>query len=233
MYIPEGCARTRCGILVIKALVFDMDGLLFDSERVVQRSWEDAGNVLGLPAMGSHIYNTLGMNRTSRHAYFEREVGKHFPHDAFSEKTRERFWEIVEAEGLPVKSGARELITYASAGGLKIALATSSRSDYAFRNLKEAGIYDCFDGFVCGDMVSRSKPDPEIYLKACACVGVNPQNAIALEDSPAGIRSAYAAGMYPIMIQDLVQPDEEVAAMLLRRFKTLGEVIGLLAELNE
>lgn len=217
---------------MIEALVFDMDGLIFDSERIVQRSWEDSGEPLGLTNMGSHIYNTLGMNAHSRREYFEKAVGSHFPHEEFAELTRVRFREIVEQEGLPVKPGVRELITYAKDQGIKLAVATSTRREHASVHLKDAGLYDYFDGLVYGDMVHRSKPDPEIYVLACHSIEASAKRSIALEDSPAGIRSSHAAGMLPVMVPDLVQPPAEIEDLLFRRFETLLDVIPLLEEIN-
>lgn len=217
---------------MIEAIIFDMDGLLFDSERIVQKSWEEAGNQLGIKHMGNHIYNTLGMNLAGRNEYFSREIGTDFPHEEFAKKTRVCFYEIVEKEGLPMKPGVKELLEYGKDGGYKMAVATSSRREYAVKNLKEAGIYHFFDGAVFGDMVHRAKPDPEIYLKACESIGVNPGKSIALEDAPAGIRSAYAAGMIPVMIPDLVKPTEEIKALTYRQLDTLHEVIGLLEEMR-
>lgn len=216
----------------IEALVFDMDGLLLDSERIVQRSWEDTGNSLGIPNMGSQIYHTLGMNRASRNEYFSRVIGPDFPHEAFTLGTRKRFYEIVETEGLPVKKGAKELLEYAKSQNYKLAVATSSSEDYASHVLKEAGIFDYFDGMIFGNMVTKSKPDPEIYLKACERIGVEPAHALALEDAPGGIRSAHAAGLYPVMVPDLVQPTEEIEALLFRKYESLLDVIDLLKELK-
>lgn len=113
-----------------------------------------------------------------------------------------------------------------------MAVATSSRSGYAIHNLEAAGIYGYFDGAIFGDMVHLAKPDPEIYLKACEAIKIRPKCSIALEDAPAGIRSAYAAGMIPVMIPDLVEPDEEIKALVHRQFKTLHEVIGLLEQMD-
>ena len=87
----------------IKALIFDMDGLLFDSERIVQRSWEIAGNELGIQHMGEVIYHTLGMNRTGRNEYFRKYIRDDFPFEEFGELTRDNFWKIVDKEGLPLK----------------------------------------------------------------------------------------------------------------------------------
>ena len=217
---------------VIEGIVFDMDGLLFDSERIVQRSWEDAGNELGIRHMGSHIYHTLGMNVVGKNEYFLRVIGPDFPKEEFAARTRVRFREIVEEEGLPIKPGVLELLEYGKSRGYKMSVATSSRSGYAIHNLEEAGIYRYFDGAIFGDMVHLAKPDPEIYLKACEAIKIRPKCSIALEDAPAGIRSAYAAGMIPVMIPDLVEPDEEIKALVHRQFKTLHEVIGLLEQMD-
>ncbi len=214
---------------MIRGIVFDMDGLLFDSERVVKRSWDMAGDELGIVHMGSHIYHTLGMNLAGRTAYFTKAVGENFPHEEFFALTRRYFYKIVDLEGLSLKPGARELLEYGKESGYKMAVATSSRSGYALQNLKTAGIYSYFDGLVFGDMVSRSKPDPEIYLRACESIGIRPKECIALEDAPAGIRAAWAAGMKPVMIPDLVEPDEAVKTLVCRRFDTLHEVIPYLS----
>lgn len=217
---------------MIKALVFDMDGLIFDSERIVQRSWEDAGNILGIPHMGGHIYNTLGMNAAARKIYFSEAVGADFPYEEFRSLTSLRFREIVEKEGLLVKPGAEELMACAKDRGLKLAVATSSSRKYASRNLKEADLYRYFDSFVYGDMVHHAKPNPEIYLMACGALGVNPAQAVALEDSPGGIRSAHSAGMIPVMVPDLVQPDEEVRELAYKVVRTLHEIPALIEELS-
>ena len=217
---------------MIEAIVFDMDGLLFDSERIVQRSWEEAGNQLGLEHMGETIYHTLGMNLAGRNHYFRNTIAKDFPCEEFAKQARIWFYKIVNEEGLPMKNGARELLEYGKANGYRMAIATSSRREYALKNLKAAKIYDFFDAGVFGDMVQHAKPDPEIYLKACDSIGAAPANCIALEDAPAGIRAAYAAGMKPIMIPDLVAPTPEIEALLYETCDTLLGVIGILEKLK-
>ena len=218
---------------MIEAIVFDMDGLLFDSERIVQRSWEEAGNQLGLKHMGETIYHTLGMNLAGRNHYFRNTIAKDFPCEEFAKQARIWFYKIVNEEGLPMKNGARELLEYGKANGYRMAIATSSRREYALKNLKAAKIYDFFDAGVFGDMVQHAKPDPEIYLKACDSIGAAPANCIALEDAPAGIRAAYAAGMKPIMIPDLVAPTPEIEALLYETCDTLLGVIGILEKLKK
>lgn len=127
-----------------------------------------------------------------------------------------------------MKPGVRELLFYAKNHGIKTAVATSSRREYSTRNLSEAGIWSLFDGAVFGDQVENAKPDPEIYLTACAMVDAAPSKSIALEDSPAGILSASAAGMFPIMIPDLVQPTADILSLCTARFDSLLEVIPFL-----
>ena len=202
-----------------------MDGLLFDSERIVQRSWEIAGDELGIPHMEDVIYHTLGMNRAGRNEYFRKYIREDFP---FEKLTRDNFWKIVDKEGLPLKKGAKELLAYGKSQGYKMAVATSSSREYAMGNLIRAGIDSHFDSVVCGDMVKKAKPDPEIYQKACESLGIQPEYCMAFEDAPGGILSAHQAGMHVIMVPDLVQPTQEIRELTYRVCDSLADVIGIL-----
>lgn len=212
----------------IKGLIFDMDGLLFDSERVVQQSWNYVGNMLGYGNLGEHIYHTIGMNRAGREIYFREHVDTDFPMARFNEMTRARYYEILQKFGIPTKLGAKELLQSAKKKGIRIALATSSSRDHAEAMLERYDLAKFFDGCVCGDMVTKSKPDPEIYEKARALIDIPAQNAVALEDAPSGVRSAEAAGMRVIMVPDLVEPSEEILALVWKRCDSLSDVIELL-----
>lgn len=216
--------------MILDALVFDMDGLIFDSERVVQRTWNDAGEQLGYGKIGEHIYNTLGFNVKRRKEYFQGVFGQDFPMDDFNRITRARFQEIVAEEGLAMKPGVRELLNWARSRGIKTAVATSSRRVYSTDLLKRADIWKLLDGAVFGDMVTNAKPDPEIYLTACSLIHAVPARSVALEDAPAGIRSAHAAGMIPVMVPDLVQPDEETLRLCAGKFESLLDVIPYLED---
>lgn len=213
---------------MISGLVFDMDGLLLDSERIVKRSWEEAGNEMGIPGMGEHIFHTLGLNRAGRDAYFRKALGEDFGIAEFSERMSRFFYRIVDEEGLPLKTGVKELLPYAKARGYKLAVATSSGREYSTKMLREAGIYTYFDGCVFGDMVQNSKPHPEIYRKACECIDTPPECCLAFEDAPAGIRSAHDAGLKVIAVPDLLEPPKEVLPMIYRRYETLLDVIPFL-----
>lgn len=214
----------------IYGLVFDMDGLIFNSERVVQRSWDYAGKVLGYEHFGEHIYHTIGFNVTRREAYFRENVCPDFPMEEFNQLTRKRYHQIVEEEGLEKKPGVEALLQYAKESGYRVALATSSRRAHASELMKDQGLLQYFDGAVYGDMVSAGKPNPEIYQKACQEIGTAPENALALEDAPSGIRAADAAGMRSIIVPDLVEPNEEILRMVWHRYDTLFDVLRLLKE---
>ncbi len=205
-----------------------MDGLLFDSERIVQRSWEIAGDELGIPHMGDVIYHTLGMNRAGRNEYFRKYIREDFPFEEFGKLTRDNFWKIVDKEGLPLKKGAKELLAYGKSQGYKMAVATSSSREYAMGNLIRAGIDSYFDSVVCGDMVKKAKPDPEIYQKACESLGIQPEYCMAFEDAPGGIL-VRTSGRDVIMVPDLVcTGTQEIRELTHRVCDSLADVIGIL-----
>ena len=179
-----------------------MDGLLFDSERIVQRSWEIAGDELGIPHMEDVIYHTLGMNRAGRNEYFRKYIREDFPFEEFGKLTRDNFWKIVDKEGLPLKKGAKELLAYGKSQGYKMAVATSSSREYAMGNLIRAGIDSHFDSVVCGDMVKKAKPDPEIYIYTMKKMGVEPKDCYVVEDSTFGLQAAESAGAVVICKRD-------------------------------
>ncbi len=209
----------------VKGVVFDMDGLLLDTEKIVQRTWSDVGAKFGYPDMGEQIYHTLGFNRERRKAYFESVYGPEWPDAEVVSACGVRFTEIVQTEGIPVKKGAKELLQFLKNQGIKIGLATSTSEVHAREELEGTGLWDYFDGRIFGDMITKSKPAPEIYEKACKAIGVDPREAIALEDAPSGIRSAHSAGLRVIMIPDMVQPTEEVLAMTFDVKESLLDVI--------
>lgn len=214
----------------IEGVIFDMDGLLLDTERIVKRTWTDVGRVMGYPDMGEQIYHTLGFSRPRRKAYFESVYGPDWPDAEIVRRCGIRFNEIVDTEGIPVKKGAVELLTFLRENGIKIGLATSTSEEHARQELDDAGIWDYFDGRIFGSMIKKSKPAPEIYEKACAAIGVEPQYALALEDAPSGVQSAYNAGLRVIMIPDMVQPTEEVRAMTWDVKDSLLDVMEIVKE---
>ena len=221
---------SECGPALVRGLVFDMDGLLLDSEKLVKRTWDYAGSLLGYEDFGDHIYNTVGFNLKRRTRYFRENVSEDFPMEWFADVTRKKYHEIADEEGVEVKAGARELLEYAKEKDYRIGLATSSRKIHAEQSLKSAGLFCYFDGMVFGDVVKEGKPAPEIYLRACRQIGVEPSEAVALEDAPSGVISAHAAGMRVLVVPDLVEPPEEIIGLVWHRAESLAEVPAMLEE---
>lgn len=216
----------------ISGVVFDMDGLMFDSERIVQLSWDIAGEQMGYGKLGGHIVNTLGFNREKREMYFKEVYGEHFPFEKFQELYRKAFYEYVDVHGLPVKKGLHELLEILKQRGIPMAVATSSSREHALGNLKKEEIEDYFSAVITGNMVAEAKPSPEIYEKACKALQVDPRETLALEDSYNGIRSAHGAGMITIMIPDLLKDSSCVDEILDGKMDSLLEVRDWIASMR-
>ena len=151
--------------------------------------------------------------------------GPDVPYDELNEKKRALFKQLFDTGLVAVKPGTRELLAYLKDNGIKTALASSTSSASVLREIVGAGLEKYFDQIVCGDMVERSKPAPDIWLEALRRLGVDAADAAAIEDSFNGVRSAKAAGLYTIMVPDLVQPDDEIRALADQVFPSLKEVL--------
>lgn len=193
-----------------KAVVFDMDGVLFDTERLCQDSWIEVANRRGLPDMEIIFPKCIGRNANDSRQIVLEAYGADFDYEVFRREASDWFWKYLEENGLPVKEGVRELLNWLKEQGWRIGLASSTRRSSVISHLEQAGIKDFFEEIITGDMVEHSKPLPDIYLLACRKLMVDPAETYAIEDSPNGIRSAYRAGMKPIMVPDLLSPDGEM-----------------------
>lgn len=209
---------------MFQAVVFDMDGLMFDSERMIQRSWDVVGVKMGFGKMGKDIYHTLGLNNAERERYFKSAYGEDFPYLEFRENYRAEVARDTRQNGTPVKKGLYELLEVLKEKQMKLAVATSSSYENTVELLKETKVYSYFQEIVTGNMVEHSKPAPDIYQKACEKLNVLPEHALALEDSYNGIRSGYAAGMKVIMIPDLLTDSSCVDELLFAKMESLAEV---------
>ena len=209
---------------MINSVVFDMDGVLFDTERLATDAWFKAAQEMGIDDISAGVKGCVGLNHSDTRNFLTRCYGEGFPCEEFLDCTSREFKEMIESEGLPVKPGVYEILEFLNKNGFRTALATSTGKSGAMRHLETAGITRYFNVIVTGDMIVRGKPDPEIYETACRGLGSMPENCIAVEDSPNGIRSAYGAGMKTVMVPDLIEPDEELEKLLYRKFATLLEL---------
>ncbi len=206
-----------------RAVVFDMDGVIFDSERLVLEGWLLLAARDGYEDMEQVLHRCLGVNAVETKEIFLAHYGPEFPYERYREEESRWFHERFDAEP-PLKPGVRELLAALRERRIPVALASSTREAAVRSALRGAGLLPFFQSLTCGDMVKRSKPAPDIYLTACETLGVRPEQAIAIEDSYNGIRSAFAAGLRPVMVPDLIAPDEEMRRLAYRIFNDLTEV---------
>lgn len=192
----------------MKAIVFDMDGVLFDTERVGGQAWRQAAEEMGFSQIEDAISQCRGLNRNDTRAVFEKNFPD-FDYLAFHKRNHEIMAEML-ADEMPVKPGAVELLQWLRQKGWRVALATSTGRESTMHHLESAKMTNMFDAIITGEQVEHGKPDPEIYEMACDAIGAEPGLSFAVEDSPNGIRSAAAANLRVIMVPDLIKPDLEL-----------------------
>lgn len=215
---------------MIKAVVFDMDGVIFDSEKLYRKHWMITGKEYGIPEtqMEALCNQLAGATRERNEKLMKSHFGEDFDYDTFRSKTMNRMDEDIREHGVELKPGVLELFQYLKEHGIKIGLATSTQQERAERNLRNAGILEQFDYIMYGGIVANGKPAPDIYLAACEGLGIEPSEAIGVEDSINGVKSSAAAGLYTIMVIDLIEPTEEIKPLADKIYRSLFEIIDLL-----
>lgn len=199
---------------MITAAVFDMDGLMFDTERLVYENWQKMMDEQGYDYNLDFFKTTVGKRKLEvQNLYFDR-FGSDFPYWQLADLGKEMYIERVKAEGIPIKKGLTELLAFLKERNIKIALATSTSHETARFNLEISDTLKYFDTLVCGNDVKNGKPHPEVFLTAAERLGAKPENCVAYEDSINGIKSAYAAGMVTVMVPDYIPPAEEIKPMI-------------------
>lgn len=209
-----------------RAVIFDMDGLLLDSERVERDACHLVAAERALEPIDDGFYlKVVGRNAGDTKRIFLQRYGAAFPYDSFRavwQKQRDR---LIARDGLPIKPGAKELIDEIRIRQIQLGLATSTGRQRATQMLTQVGLFDCFGAFAFGDEVLRGKPDPEIFLKVSDALGVAPRDCLALEDSDAGIEGAHSAGMTVIAVPDLKPPSERARSLAASVCASLLEVL--------
>lgn len=211
----------------IKGVIFDMDGILLDSESISDITWEKAGKDFSIPMTIETLDSCRGSNKNDIICKLKEKFGQNFDAVAFLTKTGEYFWQIEEERGIPLMPYVKEILEYLQPE-YELALASSTGGPSVTKHLTKTGIISYFEKRITGDMVTHSKPDPEIYLKACQLVGLKPEECVAIEDSPNGIKSAAAAGMKVIMVPDRMKPTEELGKICYRIIPSLKELKDIL-----
>lgn len=194
----------------MQAVIFDMDGVIFDSERLVLDCWEEVAVKYGFQGIREVFLPCIGTNAVKTKEIVMNYYGSGFPYEEFRREASVLFHERTDQIGLPIKEGVRELLDYLKNRGIPTAVASSTRLEAVASELRQAGLYGYFKVVMGGDQLKRSKPEPDIYLMTCDKMGVSPQLAYAIEDSYNGIRSSYSAGMKPIMVPDMLPATDEM-----------------------
>ena len=211
------------------AVVFDMDGVIFDSERAVMNCWIELAKKYDIKDIEGPYLACTGTNDAKTREIMLDAYGEDFPYDEYAKEASIMYHERYDGGRLPMKPGVKEILTFLKDNGKKIALASSTRRQTVVNQLRDAGILDYFDEIVTGDMVSRSKPEPDIFLLACEKIGVEPERAYAIEDSYNGIRAASAGKLRPIMVPDLLPSNEEMEGLAETVLPNLNDVVQYLS----
>jgi len=212
-----------------KAVVFDMDGVIFDSEKRVVECWKVIADKYGVPDIELACRECFGCNQVVAKERFLKRYGQDFPYVEYKKEMSDLFHERYDNGNLPMLPGVVEILDFLKKSGKKIALASSTRRVSVENGLTWANIIHYFDAIICGDMVNRSKPEPDIFIKACEELKVKPEEAYAIEDSYNGIRAAYRGGLMPIMVPDMMEPDEEMERLCVTIEDSLLNVIDYLS----
>lgn len=216
---------------MIKAIIFDMDGLMIDSERVTFECYQERLKDMNL-TMDEEFYKTLlGKPIKGIYQRFYDVYGNDFPIENVIQDVHQLMAERFETEGVPVKKGLVKLLHYLKDNNYKTIVATSSNRDRVDKILAQAKITEFFDDSICGDEVTKGKPNPEVFLKSCQKLGVNVDEAIVLEDSEAGIQASYDANIKVICIPDMKYPEKQYEEKTFKILKDLNGVIEYLKNL--
>lgn len=217
----------------VDGIIFDMDGVLIDSERISFRCFQEAFKEYDYKMDEKFYLKLIGRNVNGIKVIMEEKYGTDFPFDTIYKKKANLAGEITDRNGVIIKPGVHELLDYLNEENYKIAVATSTRRERALQLLEEAKIKDKVNYIICGDQVENSKPNPEIFLKAAKGLNVNPEKCIVIEDSDAGITAAHAANMIGIHVPDMKSLDDDTKELAFKVCDNLICVKNYLEETKE
>lgn len=209
---------------MVHAAIFDMDGLLFDTERLCREAWQSVAREDGYEMDDSLFLSCVGRNNRDTRDFVMKALGDAFPYERFNVRAREWMRVRMEESGPPEKPGARRILEYFAGSGIPAALATSTSEKSARWMIERAGLTGFFSAWAFGSEIERGKPEPDIFLLANKRLGsFDPARCAVFEDSPAGLRAGTAAGMRTVFVPDLIAPSIELSPFVWKRIASLDE----------
>lgn len=216
----------------MKAVIFDMDGVLIDTEKYLVKFWCQAGREFGYDIKREDALMIRSLAGKYAKPKLQSIYGEDFNYAGVRQRRKELMQDWLEKNGIEKKEGVDEILPYLKEKGLKIAVATATDEERAIKYLKKIGIYHWFDQVICANMVENGKPMPDIYLYACEQIGEEPKNCYAVEDSPNGVKAAVLAGCRVIMVPDLSEPDKETEKLLYTKVTSLSKIKDVFSQEN-
>lgn len=213
---------------MIKGIIFDMDGLMLDTEKLLVKFWRQSALEHGFNMTDEDVFGIRSMSHKLAVPHLKYIFGESFDYYTIRQRRIELMNNYIEENGIEIKKGLFELLDYLRKNNYKTAVATATPYERAEKYLHQINAFDYFDKIIGGNMIENGKPAPDIYLTASKEIKLQPSECIALEDSPNGIKSAYSAGCKPVMIPDLTPPDDEIKSMLYGLCEGLTGVIDIL-----
>lgn len=218
---------------MIKAVIFDMDGLMFDTEALAKTAWLRVGEQLGYPITEKEIAQIRGSTPAASAEIFRAAFGPDFDYPRAKALRNEMVEHFIDQNGVPMKYGLVGLLEQLRQNGFPTAVASSSPRKTIEKYLAMAGLAAYYDEIVSAEDVTLSKPAPDVFLLAAERLGASAENCLVLEDSANGLRAARRAGMTSVCIPDIAPPDEPVLSLAAAVFPDLSYVFDWILDRNK
>ena len=212
----------------MKSIIFDMDGVIFDTESLTFELWKRVAKQYDFPGIETLYPSFIGKSRAGIISLLTDKFGETFPFSEMIEQVSNLLHDTIDRNGPPLMPYAPEALSYLQNCGYHIALASSTPTDLIMKELSMVKLVSYFQVIIGGDQVLRGKPSPDIFLKACEGLGSPPQNTYVVEDSENGVRAAYAANTKVIMIPDMIKPSSEIRGMCFKILPNLNSIMEIL-----